>query len=78
LGHWQLPGAWKLTFHSLAIVWRSALEFLGQSEQDATAGSAALRRAVVIAADHELSQLSLDSVLIVGRLSGLRRTPQSH
>jgi hypothetical protein len=41
----------------------SALEFLRQSEDDATAGSAALRRAVVIAADHELSQLPLDAVI---------------
>jgi len=60
-GSWQLPGAWKLTFHSLAIVWRARLNSSAIGA-DATAGSAALRRAVVIAADHELSQLSLDSV----------------
>jgi hypothetical protein len=41
----------------------SALEFLGQSEHDATAGSAALRRAVVIEADHAVSGLPLEDVI---------------
>jgi hypothetical protein len=41
----------------------SALDFLGQPEDDASAGSAELRRAVVISADHELSQLPLDSLI---------------
>jgi hypothetical protein len=41
----------------------SALEFLGQSEKDATAGSAALRRAVVIDADHAVGELPLETVI---------------
>jgi hypothetical protein len=41
----------------------SALEFLDQPEEDVTAGSAALRRAVVIEADHELGELPLETVI---------------
>jgi hypothetical protein len=41
----------------------SALEFLGQSEEDPTAGSAALRRAVVSEADLAVSELPIDTVI---------------
>jgi hypothetical protein len=41
----------------------SALEFLGQDEHDATAGSAALRRAVVADADLAVSELPIDDIV---------------
>ncbi len=63
LGQLAVARRVEVQFPQLGDRVASALEFLGQSEDDATAGSAALRRAVVIAADHELSQLPLESVI---------------
>jgi hypothetical protein len=71
---WYSPGRWRSEplavarrvesqFPQLQDSLASALEFLGQSEEDATAGSPQLRRLVVAEAQNAVAGLPLDEVI---------------